>query len=625
MKLARKKVIPSFTIGALITSPLLVFVVSCQKKPNQFMIATPLTVNQDARQKFNITSNISNIENFDTIQSLVNQQKISGLVSDIFHIVELARNGQLAKLNFGKIFGNEIIKFDELTPEQTRDQLRQLYTKDTWQLLERYNLWVNQDSTKESINLWEYVAPFSMSSQVVAFDFKLMDNFDKYDSKVRGMSNKTWSPAEMKTLRSGSAEQIREMFKVLSFAIEREQDIDQDGVVNWMDDDIDGDGIPNEFDTDSNNDGQLNIYDDIDFDGIPNQYDNDIDGDGLLNWDDDDMDGDGILNQHDVDADGDGILDYNNATGIHDSTFIWSGKEIMPSVKLTYARILTVLKHRGYENLVIGSHFRQNMYVGSEYERPDFEIKIDGNVIPQPENDNWKPLGTILGVDTESLIQNATTQIEGFKQLLNYFTSNSENTYTIESENAERVGMIIDNEYNYDVSMMSSTQAAASLNGRKLSHSAINDSIRYIEPDNPFYRLQSFAIPKYMENTSEIERIYSIARENIFDGYTRINTNVFTSNGGKVISPAYAANIDSNLFTPTSSMIYGAILNNKSTAFMQYSDLTWNLMKLGSTWGNDYLEGSLVKVNNRNLLMPISDQTAYKAIYRKYLDVINFK
>lgn len=624
MKFAGKKMISSLAITSLFLTPLSFFSLSCSNDSGRFIIANPLTVNQAARSKFKTKYGISNTNNIETLRSLVKDKKVSGILGQLHNIAELIHEGKIAKIDFKRVLDDRIINFPENDSEALRDVLRNLYTKDVWQTLERYNSWVNMDSSKERISIWEYIVPFSMSSSVVSFDFKLMDNFDRYDTKVKGMINKNWSPAEMKTLRNGTLSEIKEMFKVLASSIEKEQDIDLDGIPNWLDEDMDGDGIPNLHDPDQNGDGQLNIFDDIDYDGIPNQYDDDIDGDGLKNWVDDDMDGDGILNIYDNDADGDGILDYNNITGLHDSTFLWSGKEVISNYKLTYSRILTVLKHRGYENIIVGNDYRKNMYIGSEFQRPDLEIKVDGEIIEQPTGEEWKPSGSIIGVDTNSLTEYGTLQIEGYKRLINYFTSNDSSKYHVESNESNMMKLIIDNAHKYDTAIMSSTEAASSLNGEKLSYTSLNDSLRFVEPDNPMYELQVFAIPKYMENTSELNKVYDIAKQNIFDGFTRINTNIFTSNSGRITSPSYAANFDYNLYTPTSSMIYGAIVDNKSSSFMQYSPITWELIKLGSTWGNDFVQGVLVKVNNRNILMPITNIEANNLIYKKYIETLMY-
>ncbi|MDP5081019.1 MAG: DUF6252 family protein [Winogradskyella sp.] len=81
--------------------------------------------------------------------------------------------------------------------------------------------------------------------------------------------------------------------------------------------DDDGDGIPNVFE-DFDGDGMFDD-DDIDFDGIPNYLDNDDDGDGVLtlfeakdgNGNPADTDGDGNVDYLDNDDDGDMILTIN--------------------------------------------------------------------------------------------------------------------------------------------------------------------------------------------------------------------------------------------------------------------------------------------------------------------------
>ncbi len=111
-----------------------------------------------------------------------------------------------------------------------------------------------------------------------------------------------------------------------------DDDIDGDGIPNYLDDDDDGDGIPtaNEArDTDGNpidtdGDGDVDYLDDdddgdgfltsaetgdTDGDGVDNYLDNDDDGDGVFTqFEGADTDGDGIDNYLDDDDDGDGIL-----------------------------------------------------------------------------------------------------------------------------------------------------------------------------------------------------------------------------------------------------------------------------------------------------------------------------
>jgi len=94
--------------------------------------------------------------------------------------------------------------------------------------------------------------------------------------------------------------------------------------------DADGDGVPNVFE-DFNGDGDV-TNDDIDLDGIPNYLDNDDDGDGILtadeavdadgnpidtdgdldvNYLDNDDDGDGLFSNFETgDTDGNGVADY---------------------------------------------------------------------------------------------------------------------------------------------------------------------------------------------------------------------------------------------------------------------------------------------------------------------------
>ncbi len=68
------------------------------------------------------------------------------------------------------------------------------------------------------------------------------------------------------------------------------QDLDNDGLPNWLDDDDDGDGINDNIDGDSST-----------------PYSRDTDGDGINDLEDFDDDNDGIPDDLDLDADGDGI------------------------------------------------------------------------------------------------------------------------------------------------------------------------------------------------------------------------------------------------------------------------------------------------------------------------------
>ena len=114
-------------------------------------------------------------------------------------------------------------------------------------------------------------------------------------------------------------------------------DIDLDGIANYLDDDDDGDGVPtldelqldtdgnptdtdgdsdaDYFDSDDDGDGILTIFEtgDTDADGIPDYLDADDDGDGILTIDENsDPNGDG--NPVDaVDTDMDGTPDYLQA------------------------------------------------------------------------------------------------------------------------------------------------------------------------------------------------------------------------------------------------------------------------------------------------------------------------
>lgn len=115
-------------------------------------------------------------------------------------------------------------------------------------------------------------------------------------------------------------------------------DIDGDGIANYLDDDDDGDGVPtideavdengNPIDTDGDGDvdyldndddgdGILTIYEigegDTDGDGVPNYLDNDDDGDGILTIDENaDPNADGNPDDA-LDTDGDGVPDYLQA------------------------------------------------------------------------------------------------------------------------------------------------------------------------------------------------------------------------------------------------------------------------------------------------------------------------
>ncbi len=85
-------------------------------------------------------------------------------------------------------------------------------------------------------------------------------------------------------------------------------DIDMDGIPNYLDDDDDGDGVPTANEAVDVNGNPV----DTDGDGDVDYLDNDDDGDGLFsNFESGDTDGDGILDYLDNDDDGDSILTIN--------------------------------------------------------------------------------------------------------------------------------------------------------------------------------------------------------------------------------------------------------------------------------------------------------------------------
>ena len=114
-------------------------------------------------------------------------------------------------------------------------------------------------------------------------------------------------------------------------------DVDGDGLANYLDSDSDGDGIEDyiegdrdsdrdgiidSLDTDSDGDGIFDVSEgvlDNDNDGIANYIDLDSDGDGVKDVDDIsdredfDDDNDGIQDSRDFDVDGDGIIDGSYA------------------------------------------------------------------------------------------------------------------------------------------------------------------------------------------------------------------------------------------------------------------------------------------------------------------------
>lgn len=92
------------------------------------------------------------------------------------------------------------------------------------------------------------------------------------------------------------------------------EDFNGDG--NLENDDVDNDGIPNYLDDDDDGDGVLTIDEAVDENGNPI----DTDGDGDVNYLDNDDDGDGLFSNYEtVDTDGDGVLDYLDADDDGDS------------------------------------------------------------------------------------------------------------------------------------------------------------------------------------------------------------------------------------------------------------------------------------------------------------------
>ena len=86
-------------------------------------------------------------------------------------------------------------------------------------------------------------------------------------------------------------------------SVEGDDDLDQDGVPNYLDLDADGDQIPD----------SLEGTDDVDGDGLPNFLDTDADGDGLHDQTEwvTDADNDGLPNWLDLDSDNDTVLDQH--------------------------------------------------------------------------------------------------------------------------------------------------------------------------------------------------------------------------------------------------------------------------------------------------------------------------
>ncbi len=110
------------------------------------------------------------------------------------------------------------------------------------------------------------------------------------------------------------------------------EDIDSDGLPDYLDIDTDGDGILDLVEAggiDINNDGIVDSMADSDNDGIPDSVDVDLtagadaDGDGIDDSADSDFvmgatdtDGDGIIDTRDPDIDGDGLANFlNDGTG----------------------------------------------------------------------------------------------------------------------------------------------------------------------------------------------------------------------------------------------------------------------------------------------------------------------
>ncbi len=105
------------------------------------------------------------------------------------------------------------------------------------------------------------------------------------------------------------------------------QDLDGDGLPNYLDSDSDNDGIPDLVEAgggDTNNNGKIDISTDIDYDGIGDNY---VNGAAILltgvdvspvdgradNWPNKNIDRDLRPNAYDLDADGDGIADVIEA------------------------------------------------------------------------------------------------------------------------------------------------------------------------------------------------------------------------------------------------------------------------------------------------------------------------
>lgn len=123
------------------------------------------------------------------------------------------------------------------------------------------------------------------------------------------------------------------------------QDLDGDGVPNYLDTDSDNDGIPDAIEAggvDALNDGKIDGYVDVDGDGFNDAVDGDVGNDGIAenaanallrtgaaispangrasSYPFKNMDGDGRANPYDLDSDGDGIVDAIEA-GFTDANF----------------------------------------------------------------------------------------------------------------------------------------------------------------------------------------------------------------------------------------------------------------------------------------------------------------
>ncbi len=122
-------------------------------------------------------------------------------------------------------------------------------------------------------------------------------------------------------------------------ATDKDNDTDNDGILDHLDLDADNDGIPDVVEaggTDVNGDGRADNYTDTDNDGFNDVVDGDVGNDGIAentanaqqltgadtdndgepnSYPEGDTDSDGVLDQYDLDADNDGIADVVEAGG----------------------------------------------------------------------------------------------------------------------------------------------------------------------------------------------------------------------------------------------------------------------------------------------------------------------